>query len=267
MKLRFRVPQEPQPKELDLDDATELQVLRMMLEEVSQIPAYNQVLLCGFPPKRLPMETDPSAPISTIFRPGDMVIVQAGAQTEVKQGHTDGKYIPPTFERGIFVRRNVPADNSCLFHSLTYVCEGKKRIDPPCTALRERVAEAVLLHKSKYTPEYLEQPSAEHYALWIQQPTSWGGAIELDILSFLYQTEICVCDLQSGMLHRVGSGHGYSTRVFIAYTGKHYDALAVTNPMHSTSSEAADQEMFNVTDERALSHANDFIKRYKGQAS
>jgi ubiquitin thioesterase OTU1 len=260
LKLRLRLPSTPAPLAMDVAGDTHLGVLPFFIEERADIPAHRIALSSGFPPRPLATDGDNAGRlVSDVLRSGDMLIVKdtgSEGSGELRRGHTNGKYVPPSHPQGILVRRNVPADNSCLFHSVSFVCEDRSRSGGP--ALRAQIRDAVLLNKSKFTALYLEQPP-EQYARWIMQPTSWGGAIELTILSFLFQTEIVVCDLQSHRTEVFGTGENYTTRSFVAYTGTHYDALSVAGAM-SQASEGADQVLFSSTDERAMEMGKRFAK-------
>eukprot|EP00668_Euglena_longa_P044412 GGOE01059241.1.p1 GENE.GGOE01059241.1~~GGOE01059241.1.p1 ORF type:complete len:136 (+),score=27.72 GGOE01059241.1:126-533(+) len=102
------------------------------------------------------------------------------------------------------------------------------------------------------------------YCSWIQENDTWGGAIELAILSFVYCTEIVSLDVQTGRMDIYGQTEGYVTRVFVVYTGRHYDAMAVA-PYYGAS-ESSDQVMFNVRDEKVLQKARQFIEEERKKA-
>lgn len=91
------------------------------------------------------------------------------------------------------------------------------------------------------------------------QRDSWGGAIELDIAAFLYQTEIISLDTQSNRIDRFGLSEGYTTRAFVVYTGNHFDALAVTHPL-TQAMEKDDQVLFNPRDERVMTNAEHYVR-------
>ena len=56
-------------------------------------------------------------------------------------------------------------------------------------------------------------------------PDSWGGAIEIAILSQYYNMEIDVVDTQTGRMDMFGEDKNYSRRVLLIYNGVHYDPL------------------------------------------
>jgi ubiquitin thioesterase OTU1 len=255
MKLRVRWPKVPTIEEIDLDDDTPwIQLVLLLASRIGTAP-HNVKVLSGFPPRPV-LPDDELCMLMNLFKNGDMITVQVG-EGIVKQGSTDGKYVPPADERGIFFRRNVPGDNSCLFHSCAYILKDKSRTLGP--SLRQECAEVVVANRERFTAALLGQPPAQ-YAEWILKPTSWGGAVELMILSFVYQTEIIALDIESGTMQRFGETEGYSVRGFVVYTGKHYDAIGVSNPIQSGNSERDDQVLFNPRDDRILERAIRFVK-------
>lgn len=60
---------------------------------------------------------------------------------------------------------------------------------------------------------------ATDYVETILSPKSWGGAIELAILSDHYQAEIMSFDVQTGRVDKFGEGSGYQNCVLIVYSG------------------------------------------------
>jgi ubiquitin thioesterase OTU1 len=229
-----------------------------MLEAETGIPAEIIRILSGFPPKPLALD-DPTLTLAALgMQNGDTVIVQKGEARDLKRGHSDGKYVPPSNPRGVFVRRVVPSDNSCLFHACAYVLENRSRDAGP--SLRLKVAEVVAAHPQKFTTAFLGRPNPE-YCMWIQDPRAWGGAIELSILAFIYQTEIVALDLSSSRIDRYGQSENYITRAFVVYTGNHYDAMAVAEQFGA--SELQDQVLFNSRDEKVLKNAVDFVRSFK----
>lgn len=253
MKIRVRLPSGV--KELDLDaDAPWIQFLLMLSDLCGGCSPYALKVLSGFPPKTLQPESEVEM-VSALLRDGEMVTVQKG-EAQVRQGSTDGKYVPPADDRAVFVRRTMPSDNSCLFHACAYLLHDKSRTEGP--NLRKKCAEIVLANPDKFTTALLGQPPAL-YAQWLLQPTSWGGAIELMILSFLSQTEIIALDIESGRMERFGEMENFSVRGFVVYTGKHYDAIAMANPF-ATAHERDDQVLFNPRDDKVLQRAIRFVK-------
>ncbi|XP_074605848.1 ubiquitin thioesterase OTU1-like isoform X3 [Acropora palmata] len=142
----------------------------------------------------------------------------------------------------------VPADNSCLFSSVSYVMLGDTSY---ASELRNLIAKSVSGDPQTYNPVFLGGSNSD-YCNWILDKEHWGGAIELSILSKYYQAEIAVVDTESGRVDRFGEGSGYSNCVYLVYDGIHYDPLAV----HSLSDPSNPlQTVFPVGDDTRLTEA------------
>jgi hypothetical protein len=102
-------------------------------------------------------------------------------------------------------RRTVPADNTCLFTSIAYLLQGKSLIGGP--EIRALVASAIESDPATYSAAVLGKPAAE-YCAWLRLPTSWGGAIELAVMSQLYSTEIVALNVQTAQPITFGEGAG-----------------------------------------------------------
>ncbi|CAN0446185.1 unnamed protein product, partial [Discosporangium mesarthrocarpum] len=79
----------------------------------------------------------------------------------------------------ILVRRIIDADNSCLFNAIGYTLRRSRKVG---TELRKMIAEAVRASPDTFTEAILGK-EPEVYCSWIMDPKSWGGEIELSILS------------------------------------------------------------------------------------
>ncbi|ORZ18821.1 hypothetical protein BCR42DRAFT_449960 [Absidia repens] len=147
---------------------------------------------------------------------------------------------------GFLVQRVMDDDNSCLFRSIGYVLE--RDSSTMVHALRQVVAQAIQDDPETYLDVLLGQPRSK-YIEWIKKDTSWGGAIELSIFSKHYNVEIVSVDVQTGRMDRFGEG-AFSERVFILYSGIHYDALALS-PMENCSNEF-DETRFPASNDDSL---------------
>eukprot|EP00903_Cladosiphon_okamuranus_P018880 g17366.t1 len=137
------------------------------------------------------------------------------------------------------VRRIIDADNSCLFNAVGYVLRRKRKVG---AELRRMITEAVREKPAEYNEGILgKQP--EEYCRWISDPKSWGGEIELSILSKKLAVMITVVDIQTNNAYSYGEGNGFDRRVFIIYDGIHYDALAEASS--DASPEADDVTVFD----------------------
>ncbi|CAO3615061.1 unnamed protein product [Cunninghamella echinulata] len=144
---------------------------------------------------------------------------------------------------GFLVQRVMDDDNSCLFRSIGYVLERDHLTT--VNKLRQVVAKVIEDDPETYSDATLGQTRAK-YIEWICKENSWGGAIELSIFSKYFDIEIASIDVQTGRIDRYGEG-SYNERVFVLYSGIHYDAIAFA-PIEDSPPEF-DQTRFPVEDE------------------
>ncbi|CAM9567421.1 unnamed protein product [Pylaiella littoralis] len=137
------------------------------------------------------------------------------------------------------VRRIIDADNSCLFNAVGYALRRKRKVG---TELRQMITEAVKASPEVYNEGILGKQPGE-YCAWISDPKSWGGEIELSILSKKLMVMITVVDIQTNNAYSYGEGCGFDRRVFIIYDGIHYDAMA--EAASDTAPEADDVTVFD----------------------
>lgn len=79
------------------------------------------------------------------------------------------------------------------------------------------------------SPSTTQSRPRPEYISTILSPNSWGGAIELSILSTHYSTEIASIDVETGRIDHFTPTSGSSTgnRVLLIYSGIHYDAAVL----------------------------------------
>lgn len=111
------------------------------------------------------------------------------------------------------------------------------------------VAQYILARPLEYTAAILGQ-APKDYARWIQQPDKWGGAIELSIFSDIYGVEIGSFDVQSGRMDLFGEGRGFNNRVYLQYTGIHYEAFyqKFKDSQHQQSRTIFPSDHFQITE-------------------
>jgi ubiquitin thioesterase OTU1 len=88
--------------------------------------------------------------------------------------------------------------------------------------------ETILGNPSLYNQSFLGCPVFE-YCAWILDDKSWGGEIELSILSAHFKVEMLVFDVVSMARLCYGEDQGYTQRLFLLYDGIHYDAIMETD--------------------------------------
>nr|XP_020633577.1 ubiquitin thioesterase OTU1 isoform X3 [Pogona vitticeps] len=184
---------------------------------------------------------------------GDTLIVEEDAPNPKTDSSIVTKRTAPNSFREVLpvlARKVVPADNSCLFTSVYYVVEGGV-YDPGCAPeMRNLIAQIVASDPESYSEAVLGKTNQE-YCEWIRREDTWGGAIEVSILSKFYQCEICVVDTQTVRIDRFGEDAGYAKRVLLIYDGIHYDPLEHKIP----NSDIPPQTVFSTSDDVVLAQA------------
>jgi len=244
--------------------------LKEKIAELSQISTNRLNVLGGFPPKALDL-SDLTKPLSAIgITNGDTLIVN--------EKHPDEISSPPPATNteqadsllaqrladeemeitvdGILLKQVVPSDNSCLFTSIGYVLNGK--IDTDCHGMmRQIIAQHVANDKESYNEAILGKPN-EDYCTWIQKPETWGGAIEVSILSNFYGIEIAVVDITNGIINRFGEDKNFGMRVFLLFDGIHYDPLYL-----ESLSGGPVKTIFSIEDETVMQQAQQLAMEAK----
>lgn len=127
----------------------------------------------------------------------------------------------------IAVRKVIDADNSCLFNAIGYVFF---RSLEKAKELRKVVHDAVLSDSETFSEAALGKPPRE-YAEWVLKPESWGGQVELFVLSTHLQKQIAAYDVQTGRVDIYGEDRfPLAERGHLIYDGLHYDAVVFAYP-------------------------------------
>lgn len=143
-------------------------------------------------------------------------------QRQRNQMESDPPEIPSPEHDGTVVLRVMPDDNSCLFRSVGSAVIGD--IDT-MTELRSIVAQTIQANPELYSEAVLDKPP-DDYCRWIQSENSWGGGIELSILSQHFNLEICSIDVQTLRFDRFNQGQ--PRMCIVVYSGIHYDTIALS---------------------------------------
>lgn len=161
--------------------------------------------------------------------------------TRKKHGdvESDPPEVPVPNLDGVLILRVMPDDNSCMFRALSSAVLGSA-LDG-MTELRSVVAQTIQAQPDLYTEGMLEKKPSD-YCQWIQREDSWGGGIELAILSQHFDIEIASIDVQTLRIDRFNEGK--PTRCILVYSGIHYDVVAVT-PFSGAEPEF-DRKVFDV---------------------
>lgn len=120
--------------------------------------------------------------------------------------------------------------------------------------LRAEVAAVVTASPKLYSEAFLGRPNSE-YSSWIMSENSWGGAIELSILSTRYAVELAAFDLKTMRLDRYGEGNRYEKLGYLVYDGIHYNYMAM--PRRGSP----DLTLFDVSDTATMTFAQTLAQK------
>jgi len=234
--------------------------LLKQLSTSTNIPVERIKLLKGFPPQPVDI-SDTSILLShssvqdrdTLLveeLPVPQPVVSNVVVEKVNVETRESSAVQQLDRTGILLRKVVPSDNSCLFTSIRFCLSGK--LDSQSSSfMREIVASAVKNQPDQYSEALLGKSSKE-YQKWILQEDSWGGAIELAILSSYYGLEIDVVNTQHSLINKFGEDQEYGQRILLIYDGIHYDPLYL-----EPFSGEGNQTLFPTTEESVLQQAEE----------
>jgi ubiquitin thioesterase OTU1 len=283
IRIRLRAPNGQHT--LSLDDNAAVSDLLSAITTSTDLPLYE--LKWNFPPQPL----DPSLyGLSTLLKDTDlklngaqiMVIAQAtGDPSEAKQesqAATQSPSAPLSLQRkenpslkdtpevpvpdraGTVVLRVMPDDNSCMFRAVGSAVLTDS-LDS-MTELRSLVAQAIQRDPDYYN-EAILQRTPDDYCKWIQYSDSWGGGIELSILSQEFDIEIASINVQDLRVDRFNEGK--ARRCILVYSGIHYDTIAFVPAGASTFSSDNDVKLFDAGDDVILQAARELCGELKKQ--
>lgn len=272
IRLRLRAPNGNHT--IALDDDAAVSDLLSSISNITELPLFE--LKWGFPPQPL----DPSLyGMSTRLNDTDLklngsqliVIAQAtGDPSEKDQADTsneqsksaplslqrkqtelkDTPEVPVPSRGGTVVLRVMPDDNSCMFRALGSAVLSSS-LDS-MTELRSLVAQAIQADPERFN-EAILQRKPDKYCQWISYSDSWGGGIELSILSQEFDIEICSINVQDLRVDRFNEGR--PKRCILVYSGIHYDTIAFVEQGVSTLDDANDVKLFDSSDDVILEAA------------
>lgn len=200
--------------------------LKDLISQNTNIPRDCIKIRQGYPPKVVDISCDDHKLSSLPFRSGDTLVVEEDVSLRQRRQEKIDNDLQTQINQaqGILMRKVVPANNSCLFTSIDCVMNDGKVELSSAQQMRELIAGIVMSDPDTFTAAFLGKSNKE-YCNWIMDDESWGGAIEISILSSYYNVEIDVVDTQTGRIDRFGEDKFYSKRVLVIYDGIHYDPL------------------------------------------
>jgi len=148
------------------------------------------------------------------------------------------------------VVHEVPADNSCLFHAVAYLARRPSAPSPQEPAqLRRLVADRMKQEQQRWNAVTLaESRTVEEYITWIADPASWGGFVDLIVLSECMQVQISVLSIETlYWMHYPDDVHQYERRMYMFYDGVHYNGV-----VGKSRDGYSELRLFNPTDETTM---------------
>ena len=122
-------------------------------------------------------------------------------------------------------RRVIDADNSCLYNCFGYLLLRSLSMS---TKLRGICSEMVADNAEKYNAALLGR-EIDDYKMWVTKQDTWGGEVEISILSSYFQMGVGIVDIRTNQIYVYSSddesGENFKERVYLLYDGIHYDAL------------------------------------------
>lgn len=178
----------------------------------------------GFPPQTIDLSDGLKLLKDIGVRSGDKlsVIQKQEVKEEVKSLDVPKEPTTPHIKlsNGYLALVKIPEDNSCLFRSIS-TSGFQGLVDP--SELRSVVADTIRENRDgEYNAVFLGKP-VDEYVDWIIKPTSWGGAIEIDILSKYLGLCIKSIDVETGRVDSFNSDA--ENFIIVFYTGIHYDTV------------------------------------------
>lgn len=290
--MRFRVRGPAGQSTVALDDSATVNELRIQIAEKTGLLNYD--VKYGYPNPK-PLEIDRFEPSQMIREmgidlngeqliitkregPDDSLQIQAPtvitkihvpasqqapgmlslSRKDHKSVSDDPPEIPSPEHSGTFVLRIMPDDNSCLFRAVGSALMGGM---DAVTELRSVVAQTIQENPETYSEAVLDK-KPDDYCRWIQNENSWGGGIEISILSKHFDIEICSIDVQTLRVDKFNEGP--PTRCVLVYSGIHYDTIALSpsDPpfTHAYAPPEFDTKIFDAADPLVLEKSLELCK-------
>ena len=148
-------------------------------------------------------------------------------------------------------KKTIPADNSCLFNSINFAIN--QSITEP-EIIRGIISSEILNNPIDYNEAILERP-IEDYCDWILRGDSWGGGIEISILSKYFNVIIAVVDIQNITFEYFGDG--FTEIIYLLYNNVHYDVF------YKEDINGKITGLFDVNDEKSKNEIMEICKELK----
>mmetsp|Transcript_69458 Transcript_69458/g.215555 ORF Transcript_69458/g.215555 Transcript_69458/m.215555 type:complete len:309 (-) Transcript_69458:58-984(-) len=234
MPLTLGVRWQGKTEKLALADGACVGELQEAIEKQCGVARSRQSLKGGFPPKPLDLSKADARLTELGLRDRDSMVLQEAEPPPPEAGALPAG-CPPTPARsykvlapdsvGDLERLVIPADNSCLFNSIVNSLQLVGKVAP--MSLREAVRAHILADPSRLDAECQADSGKDSltYAEWILKPDSWGGFIDLHILSGYLGVQICAICIRTLRVESFPNEPAGDARIFLLFDGIHYDCV------------------------------------------
>jgi len=158
------------------------------------------------------------------------------------------------------IRREVDADNSCLFSSIAYLIDKSNFNETSSLRFRQIIVDYLL--DNKFNEKLLDQPK-DKYIDFIQNPKNWGGALEVRMFSEIFEKQIICIDVQTNRADIYGEDKKYDQTIYLLYNGVHYDPLVMNYDI--TADPSTDITIFDSSDVETFEIMKCLLLEYKNQ--
>ena len=182
----------------------------------------NIKILYGFPKKILQGEELDTLTLEelTIFDKDYLMIELSESKEENKENlHKENQEQNIIdYSKYSIKKKDIPADNSCLFNAINFAIN--QNAESP-EIIREIITAEIMSNPDEYNSAILGKTPQE-YCKWILNKETWGGGIELSILSKFFHVQIGVADIQFITIEYFGN---YDKCIYLLYNNIHYDVF------------------------------------------
>jgi ubiquitin thioesterase OTU1 len=156
------------------------------------------------------------------------------------------------------IRREVDADNSCLFSSIAYLIDRENFQQDSGLKFRQIIIDYLL--SDKFDQSLLDLPK-DQYIEFIVDPRNWGGALEVKMFSEIFEKQIVCIDVKTNRADIYGEDKHFEQRIYLLYNGTHYDPLVMN--FDSESEPLTDITIFESFDTEIMELMKCLVLNYK----
>ena len=199
-----------------------LKIIANLASKGINIKKSNLSIIYGFPPKCINTdEMDKLSLIDLSIFDKESLRIQLIDQNSLKSegDKNNEKYLNViNYNKYSIKKKDIPADNSCLFNAVNFAIN--QNAENP-DIIREIISSEIMSNPNEYNSAVLDK-EPEIYCKWIMNKETWGGGIELSILSKFFQIQIGVADIQHITFEYFGN---YDRCIYLLYNNIHYDVF------------------------------------------